>query len=68
MVYLHNKKLLKIKHSFYSRAPHHTAYEAAGKPVMPSQFIAKLQLKFLPKLVEHDMTDPVHAVLFTSGI
>ena len=61
------RNLFKIKHSFYSRVSHRTAFEQAGKPLMPSIFTLQQQLKFLQTLLTSPQHDPVFHVCLNSA-
>ena len=67
--YMHKlRSLLGIKHSFYSRVSHRTAFERAGCPLLPSTFIIKQQMKFLQQILSSPAEDPTFHVCFAPGL
>ena len=63
----HLRRVLRIKHSYWSRIPHHTALIKAGQPVLPSFTLVSRQLKHLDNILQLPTTHPAFHVSLTSA-
>ena len=63
----HLRKLLKFKHSYYSRISHGTVWERAGRPPLLSHRLYTHQLKYYGHVLRASQEDPIfHCCLTTS--
>lgn len=63
----HLRRVLRIKHSYWSRVTHHTALERAGNPSLPSSTLLSLELKHLDHILQLPTNHPAFHVSLTSA-
>ena len=62
------RRIVGIKASYYSRITDVEVYRSAGEPRKPTHTLHKLQPKMLQHIYTTSMSDPIHHVVFCSGI
>ena len=63
----HLRRVLRIKASYWSRIPHHTALHRAGNPVLPSRQLQSLHLEHITQLFQLPPTHPAFHDSLTSA-